>query len=713
VSGKYALIIGNTEYIDPGLAQLTAPGKDAEDFARVLKDPEICAFDAVNVLLNQPSSVVSERIDDFFDQRKSDDLLVLYFSGHGVRDELGALYLAVRNTNRFRLRSTAIKSDFIREAMDQSRSKRQVLIMDCCNSGAFSQGTKAATGLSIGTATAFEAGYGRIILTASDSTQFAWEGDKVIGETENSLFTHFLVEGLQGEADLDSDGHITADELYDYVYEKVILATPKQTPSKFSTKQQGEIVLRQNMRPEDIKPVTLPDDLIEATEDTRTFVREGAIPQLEKLLKGKNLGLARSAREVLERMEIEDDSRRVSRAATQVLEPIRQAEKAEAERKAREEAERIAAEKAEKERIAREKAERVLAEQKAEERKAKEEAERLAALKAKEERLAREKAETERKAEAERIAIQKADEERIAREEAELLLAEQRAQEERKTREEAERIAEQKAEQEGLVREKADVERKARAKEEAERIALANAEREATEKASHEKAENLRQSDKKSKPVGSRRNTNAILGIVVIAIIPFLFCLAGAFYLSGTFSLSRTATPLAATHLPATEALVATKPPVTEPQATAPPTEPPVTKPPATAPPTETPIPLSTKIRLKTSNTIRFSTKSTGPCCWDGDLYYLDGKVIDTNYPPSFWANNPPQRGLIDLGDIGNIPLDQVTPPTSGYTTFNVDAVIGHTYVSLANENEAGHYTIFRVLDIKRDEYIDIEFYYL
>jgi hypothetical protein len=44
MSGKYALIIGNTEYTDPGLAQLTAPGKDTESFARVLKDQDICAF---------------------------------------------------------------------------------------------------------------------------------------------------------------------------------------------------------------------------------------------------------------------------------------------------------------------------------------------------------------------------------------------------------------------------------------------------------------------------------------------------------------------------------------------------------------------------------------------------------------------------------------------------------------------------------------------
>ena len=80
MSGKFALIIGNTEYTDPGLAQLTAPGKDAEDFARVLKDHDIVAFDEVNILLNQPEPV--------------------------VRDELGALYLAVKNT--IRLRSTAV-----------------------------------------------------------------------------------------------------------------------------------------------------------------------------------------------------------------------------------------------------------------------------------------------------------------------------------------------------------------------------------------------------------------------------------------------------------------------------------------------------------------------------------------------------------------------------------------------------------------------------
>lgn len=331
MSEKFALIIGNTEYIDPGLAQLAAPGRDAEDFARVLNDQDICAFDQVNILLNQLSSTVIEAIDEFFDEKKPDDLLVLYFSGHGVRDELGSLYLAFKNTIRSRLRSTAVKSEYIRDAMDQSRSKRQVVILDCCNSGAFPQGTKAEVGGMMGMVSALQ-GYGRFVLTASDATQFAWEGDKILGETENSLFTHFLVKGLQGEADLDGDGQISVDELYDYAYGQIARLTPKQTPTKSSSKQEGEIVLRKITRLEDIKPVPLSAALIDSIENPLPEVRLAAVQQMAKLLHGKNLGLARSAREALERIATEDDSRRVAEVATETLESIRQEEQKEGQK---------------------------------------------------------------------------------------------------------------------------------------------------------------------------------------------------------------------------------------------------------------------------------------------------------------------------------------------------------------------------------------------
>lgn len=318
MSKKYALVIGNTEYTDPGLAQLTAPSKDVENFAQVLRSKEICNFDDVRVFVNEPSSSVITEIDEFFDQKKPDDLLVLYFSGHGIKDENGSLYLGFKNTNRSRLRSSAIKSDYIREAMDQSRSRRQVLILDCCNSGAFPQGTKADIGGLMGFTKAFQ-GYGRFVLTASDSTQFAWEGNKFIGKTDNSLFTHFLVKGLEGEADNNGDGNITVDELYDYSYEQVSKATPKQTPTKSSSHQEGEIILRRNININDIKPIPLPSDLLISIENSIPDIRLAAIEQLTKLLNGKNLGLAHSAKNELERIAREDDSRRVSEVAQKSL----------------------------------------------------------------------------------------------------------------------------------------------------------------------------------------------------------------------------------------------------------------------------------------------------------------------------------------------------------------------------------------------------------
>jgi hypothetical protein len=85
------------------------------------------------------------------------------------------------------------------------------------------------------------------VLTASDSTQFAFEGDRIISQTEFSLFTHFLLEGLKtGQADRDNDGQVSLDEWYDYCHSKITATTPQQVPHKWSYRQQGDLVIAQN-----------------------------------------------------------------------------------------------------------------------------------------------------------------------------------------------------------------------------------------------------------------------------------------------------------------------------------------------------------------------------------------------------------------------------------------------------------------------------------
>jgi uncharacterized caspase-like protein len=319
VSRKFALIIGNSQYEDQNLAQLATPDSDVNALRAVLQEPRIGGFDQVTMLVNQPVAAVRRAISAFFVERGREDLLLLYFSGHGIRDDSGQLYLAVKDTEHNLLRGTSIPSTFITEEMDHSRSRRQVLILDCCHSGAFSRGMKGASGDSVGTAAAFEGtGAGRVVLTATDSTQYAWEGDRVVGQAENSVFTRYLIQGLHsGEPDTDADGKITLDELYNYIYAHVVQETPRQTPGKWSYGQQGEIVIAMNPRPV-LKPAELPSELRQTMDDLRPWVREGAINELARLAGGSQRGLALAAQEALRRMA-NDDSRRVADAASQAL----------------------------------------------------------------------------------------------------------------------------------------------------------------------------------------------------------------------------------------------------------------------------------------------------------------------------------------------------------------------------------------------------------
>ena len=333
---KLALIIGNSRYDDPGLARLAATDVDVREIAGVLRTPDIGQFDEVVELPDEGLAVVRRSIAKFFSQATKDDLLVFYFSGHGVKDENGQLYLAVRDTERHLLTGTSIEAAYITAQMDRSHSKRQVLILDCCHSGAFAYGAKSGDAQLVGTASAFEGtGYGRVVLTATDSTQYAWEGDQVIG-SDKSVFTHYLLEGLKtGEADRDGDGLITIDELYEYVYEHVVTETPKQTPGKWSYKQQGEIVLARNLRPLARVP-ELPPDVRALLESP--LLRLRAVPELAALLLGQHRGLALAARKALEELR-GDDSRRVSTAAERILSTL--VEQEEAQAAAAREAERV------------------------------------------------------------------------------------------------------------------------------------------------------------------------------------------------------------------------------------------------------------------------------------------------------------------------------------------------------------------------------------
>jgi len=247
---RLALIIASCHFTDNVLQQLIAPGEDAVALERVLKDPAIGWFET-KALIDRPSNELRAEIEAFFSTGKREDLLLLYFSGHGLKNDDGKLYLATIDTRRNLPLSTTVEAGFINENMLNCRSRSQVLILDCCHSGAFARGMKAGgVGDSVDIGERFEGG-GRVVLTASNAIQYAFEGDKITGERSYSVFTRYLVRGLEtGEADLDRDGRIKLDELYNYVYDCVKKETPHQTPGMWAFQVEGDLVLaRSKERP--------------------------------------------------------------------------------------------------------------------------------------------------------------------------------------------------------------------------------------------------------------------------------------------------------------------------------------------------------------------------------------------------------------------------------------------------------------------------------
>ncbi len=241
---KVALLIGVSEY-QAGLNPLPAAAKDVEAMQRVLEKSEIGDFTEVKPLLNPDPLMMQEAIETLFSGRQKDDLVLLFFSGHGVKDDSGRLYFATRitrkNTKGELVKATAVPASFVQDIMSHSRCKRQVVILDCCFSGAFAEGLLAKDDGSVDVHTQL-GGEGRVVLTSSTSTQYSYEQQN----SELSVYTRYLVEGIEtGAADLDNDGAVSVDELHEYAKSKVQETAPAMKPKIYAVEEGYKIRLAQ------------------------------------------------------------------------------------------------------------------------------------------------------------------------------------------------------------------------------------------------------------------------------------------------------------------------------------------------------------------------------------------------------------------------------------------------------------------------------------
>ncbi len=290
---KVALLIGVSTY-QPGLSPLPSAEKDVQELQRVLQTQEMGGFEKVKSIVNPDPLQMQREIEGLFGDRNKDDLVLLFFSGHGIKDDSGKLYFATSLTQKTPkgelIKSTAVPASFVHEIMGNSRSKRQVLMLDCCFSGAFAEGMTAKDDGRVDVLQQL-GGEGRAVLTSSTSSQYSFEQQG----SDLSVYTRYLIEGIEtGAADQDNDGDVSIDELHEYAKRKVQETAPAMKPEIYAIKEGFKIKLARAL---------VGDPKLRYRREVEQIAERGEISEIYRMAldaRCKQLGLTTEEAEAIE-----------------------------------------------------------------------------------------------------------------------------------------------------------------------------------------------------------------------------------------------------------------------------------------------------------------------------------------------------------------------------------------------------------------------------
>ena len=233
---RVALFIANDTFYSRSLSRLYAPVSDARALRNLLHEPDIGGFQPAEILVNESKMEIERGIERMFRGAGPEDLLLLYYSGHGIRTSQN-LYLAASNTDANLPGSSGISSSFIKEMIRESNAASKIILLDCCYSGAFLGGDalKAGDDLGDGVGEHLVTGEGLCVLTACTGVQIAEDGNRSGAEDSvpMSTFTAAIVNGILTGLAGNGSGQISTHSLWTYVKDEVRRRTDRQTPGNY------------------------------------------------------------------------------------------------------------------------------------------------------------------------------------------------------------------------------------------------------------------------------------------------------------------------------------------------------------------------------------------------------------------------------------------------------------------------------------------------
>jgi ankyrin repeat protein len=236
----HALVVGVSTYRDPKIPKLQFAATDAKAFGEFLKTQEkVFKHIRVTFLLNEKATKAEVEKYLFYTLPRAgkNDTVILFFSGHGAYDPMRPkefLFLTHDSEPDF-LRATAVKMSGL-DFLHGVDAERVLIIADACYAGGFSDMRAKSVGPTFQSFLS-EVGNssGRAIITSGTEEQLSWE----VPSLHNSVFTHNLIEGLEGKADKDHDGVVTLNEAYEYAYNTTRQATKGHQHPQFEGKIVG------------------------------------------------------------------------------------------------------------------------------------------------------------------------------------------------------------------------------------------------------------------------------------------------------------------------------------------------------------------------------------------------------------------------------------------------------------------------------------------
>ena len=220
----YAVVVGIGAY--DAMQALNFTDDDAYQMYAFLKSPEGGALpdDRVEVLVDEDATRynIEAALADKLGRADADDIVVFYYSGHGVDGYFVPVdFDGVNNL---------LSHDRVEELLAASAAKHKLVLADACHSGGL-LAAKSTARAGASTTRLYEAFAktrgGTALLLSSKSTETSLEARNL----RSGVFSHFLLRGMKGEADADGNRVVTVSELHAFLYGRVRDYTGRrQTP---------------------------------------------------------------------------------------------------------------------------------------------------------------------------------------------------------------------------------------------------------------------------------------------------------------------------------------------------------------------------------------------------------------------------------------------------------------------------------------------------